>query len=1017
MRHNISIVIAGVGDASGNVITWHAADGTWTPSQRYGTIFDLGAFAAQIEEGQSVSQSSVTSFTIVTDDLHSPIGQRAIDIFGVIGAEQLTAADVWATTGCTAGATTIVLAGGTAQTLSQPYLHVGTECVQVASTSIPASGSVTVTRGALHTLARPHRATGAGYLARTIPVTRRPTEWIGRRVEVLVDGALWRVGFLIENPVIQGNKIVFSYVSNENLVSIERSGDYVPAYGTTLAPASASLYSRIGGFANWRLFYSAPALRWAATAGHRNGLSHADIVSRDGSWVFNDSADAAKFVQLTYWDESETQGVNGYPRVNVLLSNRSAVGHSYALEADIATYFAYGGSDVEFELTFKQTTDYQSFLADDSAGLWYCEEFRVDSITTPTSSGFPAPGTETTGYGAVSPYGTIDMWSKFDWYITTSAVLCQNNASELVGYLHRPAAPHYCGIVSRRNARPGEDLSQNATANLFAGLAPLSSWGVYRSPNTPCEPDRRDPNESIYPIRPKGEAPLHTVYARNGCVLTCDLWPVTVHDREFAIDVDVASAWWEIGYAQIYTVAEVPGVTGTDPAAVTVTWTEPDGEEMSASAQLRRRSDSDYGSYYCYDISDVRLSDGTQCVGFGSWGDGVATITRPVDAGPRLGNIVPQIIASGDGTSGREFDTLGDGLGCPLTAAGATSLSIIQPAALDNLWWRFSPQIAKYSDFLRIAAFVGGKIIVGALHSDDPSAVYYGPETRNAGRPLAGEAVDSVSDDDIIGLPTSGGDGGLVYTSYRVTCGDTTVNVPDWLAADLIGQGEACEIDLTDIYTRPEAVTADAVASIVDQLRDRFGTLRRRWSMRVTIDRGLRWGVGDVLAVTSQHLIAATGEVGVTNALARIMSISHDFVGGTCDVELLAWASYGAGHSIAWDAYVSGYSSSTYTLHFNYQTGVDLLRAMLDQQGYSPDGSTSSYLFRMFIFKGPNAGRYVNGYFTSWTVTENGGTATFYSYSNGGPSQSYNYGRVMIVASSSRAAYADLFQVGRDRLL
>ena len=1019
MRHQISIIIAGVSDTAGNVITWHAANGSWTSSQRYGTLIDVGAFAAQVEEGQSIAQSHVTSFSIIADDLHSPIGNRAIDIFSVIGAEQLTAADVWSTVGCTAGDGTITLAAGTAQTLAVPFLHIGTECVQTSSTSIPASGLVTVTRGAQQTMARPHRATGAGYLARTIPVTKKPVDWIGRRVLVMVDGQIWRIGFLSENPIIQGNRIAFSYVSNENLVSVERSGDYVPTYGTTLAPATNYLYQNIGGYRQWHLFYSAPGVRWSAAAGHRNGISHDDVLNADAAWELTVGGDADRFIQLSYFQESDEQGRWQNPRVQIVLSNWSANGHQYLLDVENASYLAYAQGDcAEWNFSFRQTDDLLAFQQDTLAtGAWYCDALIVGPVTTPCYPTSPVVGEESSSYGNDDFFGQIDMWSKFDYKITSSDLICQFNASEQVGYLLKFNQPHYCGIVSRRNKLPDEDIRSNSAGNLFAGLAPLSSWDVYTSPNTPCDPDRASPNDCFYPIRPRADGAIHNVIVKNGCVLSCDMWPVTTANRSISIGIDIASAWWEIGMAQIFTVAIVPGVSGSDFVPVSISWSEPDGTAMQAEANLRRRSDMDQSSYYCYDISNVRFPGGKPCIGFGSWSPNVVTITRPVAASVRLGNIVPQMIASADGTTTRAFDWLGDGLGCPLTTQGATSLSALQSGALPNLWWHFSPSITKYSDFLQVATVISGQMIVGAVHPDDPAGVFYGPETRPAGRPTASEAVDSWTDADIIGLPQSSGDGGLVYTAYTVTCGGTTVSIPDWLAADILGQGEELELDLTDIYSQPKYLTADTVGSLVDSMRDRFGTMRRRWSLRVSIDRGLQRVVGDVVSITSQHLIAATGEIGVTNALARIMSISHDFTAGTCDVQLLAWASYGAGQNIAWDAFISAYSSPNYTLSFGWQTGLALLRAKLDQQQFAPDGTTSAASFRMLIYKGPNAGRYVTGYFSSWNVTENGGTAVFVQTTGAGPTMSNIGGRVIVTTYTSRAAYADLFQAGRDRLM
>ena len=1055
MRHRIDIQICGVvpvdwGQADDSII-WSTDDRAdrWTLGYRAGALIDVGAFSAAIEEGQAIAQSAVTSFSIIADEKRAGIGNRAIDYFGRVGAENLTSADVWATVGVAAGDTSVALTGGTAQALAAPYaLHIGTELVWPSpiDQTIPADGTITINRGRCQTLARPHRANNAGLLARTIPVTKYPTQWIGRRVLVYVDGVIWREGLLTENPQISGDQILFSYVSNENMLSVDRSGDYIPTYGTTLVPTSSANWS--SQELEWTPFWSVPEKRIQIANSECNELTRSDIEEQDDSnlWEINSTngatGAAAKLVSAWWHWDGELLGVWCLPRVFAEISgpknNTIEWSHRtpFLVENTSNQYFENDGDPpncLYAGIVLSLDTASQAYQAMMAANLaesgWQLTGIRTAPFTSanPSSEMVTAKTGESSGLyesSSACVYGMYDAAAPICFKLGGGVILCRNCCSSQEGYPFTHDVTW--GIVWRRNLRPDETVDvTSANGNLFTDYPVLNVNGSdWVSQKRPINPDGRVSVSLCYPIRPTDDGTVHHVIVSNGCALYWDAWTVPYDIDRFSVGVDIATAYWELGLNAIQTLALIPGV-GDTWADVSINWEEPDGTTFSATATVRRWTAYDSGGVYGYHIQNVKMDDGTTVVGFGTWpGHAACTITRPVRASGRLGTIVPLIVASDDGTSGRPYDGLGDGLGCPLTAMGVLSLATLDGSSLPA-YWQFSPTNTSYADFLRIAALASGKMIVGRpnpISNAGGDVIQYGPEARPSGRPTAGEAVAAWTDDDFVGLPMSSGESGLVYTSYRLVAGDTlSLSAIDWLAADQLGQGEACEIDLTGIYSRPRMIRKENAAALIDELRDRYGTQRRRWSVQIPIDIGLSRCVGDVIDVTSEYLIGADGTgPGVSHALARIVSISHDFKSGLCTVDLLAWASYGAGYNISLQGTIMSVSSSTYVVRFPLtgDTPADTERRRRDVLGFMPDGYSSSYYYNLIGVSGYMSGGYMYGYFVSGsrTVTDTYVEWSFYRSSYGTPSPTTGT-NVALIARQNRTATADLFRLNRDKLM
>ena len=1018
MRHKIAIEIAGV-CPEGQTTPWR-----WcgyqplnpTATTRANALLTVGQFSASVAEGEALAQSGVTTFVLCLDDLTS-YGTRPVDIFGVVGAENLTSAQVWSAMSLSAGAAQITLETGPTFGIGK-VLHIGTEMiVSTTSRSTALQSNVNITRGQGGTLAAPHRAAYSGYFARSIPVTSVPSVWIGRRVTVYVDETVWRVGYLVDNPQISGNQITLQYVSQENLLSSERSGDYIPAFGTTLTPTPESS-GRVQYWAG--AYFSIPAMRLNIPYGEASILTKEECleVGAGNNYV---QAPSAVRLQCMWWHyDSDSLGAYNHPRVWVTWSRGWVdVAHEdtgeaqYELEVDSNAYEEWGTpyTEIGIDWEFSQyDPNYQAMLDcnDTHSSNWTLLSVRTSAYTYPDWANQRAlVGTHSSMWGDHYPWCyDYDYDEPFDWQLQQTCCLIHNKMSMGEGYPIKHDGSYF-GIMWRHNV-VGEVEPDAPQGNLFTPLPVSNVWGTeLESQLRPCPVDGRCKRGDLYPVRPRVNGEVHNSYTSSGCGLVFDAWFMGYNDVDGVIPCDVATAYWEVGTQGINTVALIPGV-GTNWAPISISWTEPDDTELTATAEVRRWSSWDYSGTYGYQIRNVTLSNGTPCVGFGTWpGKPQCRITKPVGTQGRMGEIVCRIISSGDGTSGRQYDQLGDGLGCPITGAGALSLYNMSLGLA--MTWQFDPVETAYGDYLRTAALCSQKMIVGALDAGG-----YGPHAVPAGRPMLGEQVATWTDADIIGLPSSSADSGLVYTGYHVKTRWEEYSIADWLAADLFGQSNECELDLTGMTISSQFgrdLVRGLTQSIVDGLRDRFGVSRRRWSLTVPIDIGLPRAVGDVVSITSDHLIAPDGQIGVSGYLARIMSISHDLVGGQCQVELVAYGAYVAGYAPSWDCVVSSVSGTVYT--FNFVTSsdpVEAQRQIYDRLHFSPSGTTHYAIG----ITGKGSCGYIYGQITSWAPTESGGQCVMSRTGYSNPICSAG-DRVLIIGYSSNQ-YPTAYTMDSSRL-
>lgn len=1041
MRHYIAIIIAGVVDAAGHPIVYSSGEDAANRSMfsgatyalRGGKIVSLSAFAEAIEDGASVATSGVTTVTLPADDMGA-IGYRPIDIFSRLGAESLRADQVWSTQGITAGASTITLAAGTAQTLSPNVLHIGTEAIQPSSASVPASGDVAISRGIARTVAMPHRANLSGFLARTIPVTTVPVEWIGRRVYVYVDNALWRTMMLADNPHVDAQSVTLSVIDIVNQLSIAKKSCQVPAYATTLSAQSIALDVDV---LMSRPAFSVPTKRANAM------VTTPGSFGATGDFTGGTESNRKRVLYAMDWSSigdgfAVRYGMGAMPSLTLQLQADSTASLQ-ATTYELPMLGGTGAATTSPASTCKfgaavNTEAYWDFYSEASSRQFLLMKAEFGAVTfwaglgigyLGTAADFDAPVAWNYSAAAAAPWA-----AKMDaaGLLRLNARFAVANGWPDFGLL---AQPLYVGLCYRRNLAPGDDAEDVPTgSDLVAGL--YSAWpqsDLINSSSGPIETtfggEMPDYRHAFYPMRPKDEGDLHNVVlTAKGVVCAVDAfrWARELSAASIPIEYCEAGRWWEPGVYSIKTTAEIPMPSGETSREVEIRWQEPSGDWLRALATVHFVETSGGVSTYAIDQS-VKMLDGSPCVGFGSWhGFAPCQVTPPtfVSAGS-FGWIIAEIIASGDSTSGRNADFLGDGFAVPIGDAAMDGFRALIPGGMSGTAFRFAAdEDFGYNDFLELACRISGYSIAGKLH-DGALVSAYCPTPILIGRPMASEVVATWTDAEIIGIPsTTDGYAGPVYTSYSITLDNGRRSrhwqVDDWLAGDILGQGEELEIDLTPIVTRPQAITDESIEALVDRLRDRFGTLRRRWVLRVPIDIGIDRNVGDVVAVTSQYLVDPAGGLGVTDRLARILSITHDFVAGVCDVELIAYAEYGAGWSASWDVTIASVSGSAYTLALLGGADAAGVRRIRDLT-WQPVFGNASYTVYLYQVEGPSAGGVMRGWLSNWGSAGDSVVFNVSSHVANPPPSTGFRGLLVADVSSLPTNQVDLFRLGRDRLL
>lgn len=306
---------------------------------------------------------------------------------------------------------------------------------------------------------------------------------------------------------------------------------------------------------------------------------------------------------------------------------------------------------------------------------------------------------------------------------------------------------------------------------------------------------------------------------------------------------------------------------------------------------------------YVYDVAEP-LKPSLGCL-IQMPGDAPLSATMVVQArSVALGEFVRRLLVSGvgEGQNG-PADVLPMGLNFAQAEVDEASFDVDAPGALSDQTWEVDPG-KPVSEQLRPLLLVLGAQVCQVYDGQNwvLRLVPLGP-------PSSTDASATIADADCTGRPETLRDGRVVR-SYRIKVNHPRpgedgepVEVPyvDQAARNAGGgdTGETLDLDLRGVRIAGGAGDlASAMHDIIAGLRERLGSTRSRWRVRLTSDlvEGLSLGIGDTVAFTSEWAVDVIPSRSVAARPCRVVGIKRDLLRGTLELELAAHHGVGAGY-------------------------------------------------------------------------------------------------------------------------
>jgi hypothetical protein len=409
-----------------------------------------------------------------------------------------------------------------------------------------------------------------------------------------------------------------------------------------------------------------------------------------------------------------------------------------------------------------------------------------------------------------------------------------------------------------------------------------------------------------YPVRPTA-APDASRRGVDGLVdVTERAYWAGVRYRDRTVPVVLASGWYETGEPDLFVVAD-PGIPPSG-CPLLVEWEGPGGLSRSAVVQASGPAVADaVAGVACYriplatplSVPSVGQWPGRQpcrVTPQASWDSSVAPISTA--------EVLLQLLQSGAG-SGAGYDVQPWGLAIPATLIDEQSFLAI-PDPPDCAGWSMllGPDVELREVIQALLGLVGYQVIL--RRGDGPALLAAVPVSLPA-EAAARAALDETT---ISGLPLSTLDDQVV-NRYRIVVregeGRDELQWADQRSIAAHGYGEEVELDLRGIQlpqgTQP---VISALLPVIARYAALVGDTRRVWRVDVPQRRAIPLAPGDAVLVTARDLYPHSGPPGVTEAVARVQSVSHSLTGAASSVELIYYGAAAtvihaamAGHSLA----------------------------------------------------------------------------------------------------------------------
>ena len=432
----------------------------------------------------------------------------------------------------------------------------------------------------------------------------------------------------------------------------------------------------------------------------------------------------------------------------------------------------------------------------------------------------------------------------------------------------------------------------------------------------------------LYPLRFNADPVKRQIVRRGRIQAEILVHRLDVARSDATVPVIAALGWRELGEPSVF-VDQDPGIPATG-ASILVEWTEPDGESRETTVVTNGPAVADTVSgVACWRLDLVRAGSPS----FGSWpGQSSCTLTpiiswgavQKVDSATLLLELLE---SSGSGALGT-YDRQPWGAGIPSEFIDEDSfLGIEDPPGFGGWAIDLLPD-SELAEVLTGILLATQTHLVIRRRADGTAQIVRLP----TGIPIVPAAGESLTDLVIEGGATSDLSDYLV-NQYKVTvrAGDDedTLTYVDQRSVARHGEGQSITLDLRglDLSPGPEPAVR-ALEPVIGALAGAYGSERRVWTVTIPtrVALGL-WPGADVL-VTSDYLYGTASAPGVSSAVARVTSISHDLTGAQATVTLDYYGEKTTAINAAMRV-LSIVDTSTVTVDDDYYTaGVDPLRGV-----------------------------------------------------------------------------------------
>lgn len=890
-------------------------------------LLDVSTIGESFTFDRPLASSTEVSFVV-------PRFVGAVDLYQLYGpvTHQECATYAELKTSMHKGDTTLVLKSS----LVNPsgYIHIKTECMAVSGSTLAANTNYTVTRGALGTRILPFLVSDA--VTDRVYVTNQPCYWKGRMFTIyLKEGSSWVVwyrGLLTQNPVMTDNRIQFSGVLLENIISGDLYNS-LDAIKTTLSPI-VKIGRKVPGYLAARSSIDLYRLRLEDNTTPQNETNYFDgtatliassPVSGNVREHLRNICAAPEGVKTTTENipiELGTTLGSFYGTVSYAIYNS----HMFGLFINCETV----SSDVSVNETV--TAKLPAVCGVYTAPLSANNVVKVDTIDLPSFQDLSYQSPALTSEGQIE-YGHYEIVQ-----LEKSYQLATDN--KLV--LHKIASTPYTykikkhvGFLRRFHTK---DVPNKADYDSVKKSFALRDW-QWNSDHKPKDFFSLDGSTRFlsYPFKPitpqkvdddlLDDVSVFISNAGENIQQELDWYSLRVHtdgrdgetlragSQRRNIDIMRAEAFWEKGMDYLFLKHDI--ATPPNGRWFEVKWTEigngNDTVDLKGRIKLKRDSLHDFNytddqgatvTGFAYHVIDAKYNRKTPLIAFGTWPTTKDCILTPIPTVESSSHLVMKLLCSCEGNCYNDYDILPVGynidpslIEIPLVMAENS----IFPEA--NFTGPATDGANVAEEFITAYLLTSVSGLIGKHIYNSTSGWNYKisrvdlfPEQHD----FKG-AKATFNDSDIVSIPsiTRSED---VYSGYKFNfeAGDDKFNVSlnDKTASYEFGANNILTLNMKHFNWNLDEDPSPRCAALVQTLHPVLGYAQKELSVQVPFDKAAFLNLGDHVRITSDYLDNDPFWSSRTYD-GRLVSITHDIKAGISSIVVRGTPSTASGWGLS----------------------------------------------------------------------------------------------------------------------